>query len=128
MNINTMLKTLGVSKLKAAWALLTGGVSGLLTILAKAFTALLHKADSSKLRQYVDLSVKLAKFIRYGVELFVINECYKKAGIATANALTALAEHVSDGEYTKAELDDDINTIEACISLWKEAPKCEKEQ
>lgn len=123
-----MLNTLGVSKLRAAWSLLTGGISGFLTILAKAFTALLHKADPDKLKHYADLSAKLAKLTRYGVELFVTNECYKKAGTATADALTAFAEHVADGEYTKAELDEDIDTIEACISLWKEAPKCEKEQ
>ena len=55
------------------------------------------------------------------------SECYKKAGTATADALSTFAEHVSDGEYTKAELDEDIDMIEACISLWKEAPKCEKE-
>lgn len=127
MNINTMLNTLGVSKLKAAWSLLTGGISGLLTLLAQAFTALLHKADPSKLKYYADLSSRLAKFTRYGVELFVTSECYKKAGTATADALSTFAEHVSDGEYTKAELDEDIDMIEACISLWKEAPKCEKE-
>lgn len=128
MNINVILKALGVSKLRAAWTVFTEGMAGLLSLLAKAFTALLRKADPTKLEYYADLSARIAKFMRYGVELFVTDECYKKAGTATADGLETFAKHISDGEYTKEELSEDIDFIEACISLWKEAPKCVEEQ
>lgn len=127
MNINMILKVLGISKLRAAWSIITGGVSGLLALIASAFTALLRKAEPEKLKYYADFSSKLAKFVRYGVELFVTGECYKKAGITTADALVKFAEHIADGEYTKEELDEDIDFIDACIGLWKEAPECERE-
>lgn len=127
MNIGTILKTLGVSKLRAAFTLLFGGMSGFLALIAEKFTDLLRKADAEKLKYYAEFSAKLAKFISYGVELFVTNECYKKAGTATVGCLKSFAEHVSDSEYTKEEITEDIDCIEASISLWKEAPQCAKE-
>lgn len=119
MNINSILKTLGISKLKAAWTVLTGGVSGLLELAAKAFTALLRKANPDKLSYYADLSVRIAKFINQGLDLFVSNEKYRAAGKATVDGLESFAAHIADGEYTKEELDEDIDFIEDCIQLWK---------
>ena len=127
MNINSILKELGISKLKAAWTLLTKGLSGLIELLAKAFTALLRKANPDKLSNYAEITEKIAKFTKYGVELFVKNEDYKKAGILTAQSIGMLALHISDGEYTKEELNDDIDSIDVCIKQWKEVKKCESQ-
>ena len=119
MNINAILKELGISKLKAAWTVFRKGVSGLIELLAKAFTALLRKANPDELEYYADLSARIARFIRYGIELFVTNQKYKDAGMSTASGLEEFSKHIADGEYTYEELRDDIDFIEECIDMWK---------
>lgn len=124
MNIVKIFDALGISKWRAAWTVVRKGIPGLLSLVAEAFTNLLKKADGEKLKYYADLSEKIAKFINYGIELFVDDSAYRAAGTATVNGLQAFAKHVSDGEYTQMELSEDIEFIEACIDLWKEAARC----
>ena len=118
-----LLAELNISKLSAAWAFLTGGWAGLAKLLCEAFTRLLQKADPEKLKAYSDLAAKIAGFIRTGIDLFVTDERVRSAAAATAQAIEALANHISDGQYDAAELDADIDNIEACIDLWKKVAK-----
>jgi len=128
MNISKIFKALGISKWGAAWTVLTKGMSGLLALVAEAFTNLLRKADKDKLAYYADLATKISKVIRCAIEQFVTAPAYKAAGDSTVGGLESFAKHVSDGEYTQDELMEDIDFMEACIDLWKEAAKCEKEK
>ena len=125
MNILKIFDALGISKWRAAWTVMRRGVPGLLSLVAEAFTNLLRKADGPRLEYYAGLSDKIAQFISCGIELFITDPAYRSAGVATVNGLRAFAKHVSDGEYTQAELSEDIELIEACIDLWKEAARKE---
>lgn len=124
MNITKIFKVLGISKWRAAWTVIRKGIPGLLSLIAEAFTNLLRKADRERLSWYADLSNRIAIFINCGIEQFVTEPGYKAAGAATVNGLNTFAKHVSDGEYTQFELSEDIEFIETCIDLWKEAAKC----
>ena len=123
MNISNILDKLGISKWHAAWVLLTKGSSGFVILLAEGVTTLMSKADDEKLKTYSETSVKVAKLIRYAIELFVPSEKFRRAGVKTATELESFAKHIEDKVYTKEELQDDIDCIKACIELWKEASK-----
>ena len=118
-----ILKALGISKFAAAWTLLTGGWADLAKLICEAFTKLLKKAAPDKLKEYSELAAKVAGFIRTGIDLFVKNERIRAAAAATASAIEALANHISDGRYDEAELDADIDNIKACFDAWKKAAK-----
>ena len=124
MSITKIFDALGISKWRAIWTIVRRGMPGLMSLVAEAFTNLLKKADKEKLKFYADLSDRIAKFINYGIELFIDDPAYRSAGTATVNGLQAFAKHVSDGEYTQMELSEDIEFIEACIDLWKETTRC----
>ena len=119
-----ILKSLNISKFSAAWTLLTGGWAGLAKLICEAFTKLLKKADPDKLRDYSELAAKIAGFIRTGIDLFVKDERIRAAANATAAAIEALANHIKDGQYDEAELDSDVDNIEACIEAWKQVASC----
>lgn len=120
MNLTTILKELNISKLSAAWTLIFGGWDDLAVLICKAFTGLLRKANGETLKTYAEFSIKVAQLIRFGVDLFCHPEGkYKVAGVNTVDALMALAEHCKDGEYTPAELNEDIDNIEKCAEAWK---------
>jgi len=123
MDISTLFKQLNVSKLSVAWAYITGGWAGLAKILCEAFTKLLAKADPAKLKEYSALASNIAKFIRYGIDLFIKDEKIKTAAESTAKAIDELAQHISDGIYKEEELNADIDNITACIDAWKDVAK-----
>jgi len=123
MNITELLKNLGISKWSAAWSFVTGGWSGLAKLVCEAFTKILKRANPDQLTKYSELTIKLAMFIRYGINLFVTDEKIKTAAEATAKAVEELAEHIKDGNYDESELDKDIENIEACIDAWKKVSR-----
>ena len=111
--------SLGISKWTGIKTLLFGGWADLAIIVCNAFTKLLRKAKAEMLAAYAEFAEKIAKIINFVVELFVKDDDIKKAAISTCNALSAFASHVKDGEYTPAELDEDIDNIEKCVADWK---------
>ena len=119
MNLSAILKELNISKLKAAWTLVFGGWADLAVLICKAFTNLLRKAKGEVLRKYAEFAIKVAQFIRFGIDLFCPEGKYKVAGVVTVDALIAFAEHCKDGDYSPDELDEDIDNIEKCAEAWK---------
>ena len=127
MNLSLSLKqvwdSLEISKWTAIKTLLFGGWSDLGILLCNAFTKLLKKADQDKLLAYADFASKIAKCIRFVVDLFVKDTDIKAASFSTCDALIGFSDHVKDGEYTKDELDIDIDNINACVEDWKKTAK-----
>ena len=119
MNISTILKSLDISKMSAITTLIFGGWADLAVLVCKAFTNLLRKADPTKLKLYAEFSAKVAKAIRFIVDLFISGENVKAAAISTCVALETFSNHVADGDYTPEELDEDIDNIENCVADWK---------
>ena len=71
------------------------------------------------MRGYAEFVGKVAVYIGGGVETFCTDDATKAAGVATANAVSVLAEHLADGEDTPEELSADIKNIEKCVDAWK---------
>lgn len=120
MKLTEMLKELGIGKWSACWAFLVDGWAGLARLVCETFTKLLRRKDPDRLHDYAEFVGKLAVYIGGGVELFCTDDKTKAAGVATANGVSVLAEHLSDGEYTTGELSADIENIENCVNAWKE--------
>ena len=111
MNYKTFLKELGISKFRLVWAYITKGWSGVAELVCVAFTNILGKVPPEKLKVYSELASKVARFIRYGIELFVTNEAFAKAGIKTAVSIDILSKHLEDSRYTPEELGVDVAII-----------------
>ena len=126
MNISTILKSLDISKLSAITTLIFGGWADLAVLVCKAFTKLLRKADQTKLKFYAEFAAKVAKTIRFIVDLFISGENVKAAAISTCVALETFSNHVADGDYTPEELDEDIDNIENCVADWKKVAEKKK--
>ena len=120
MKLTDMLKELNIGKWSACWAFITDGWAGLGKLVCEAFTKILRKAEPEKLKGHAEFTQKVAVFVTGGVETFCTDEKTMAAGKATAEAIGTLAEHISDGEYTKDELAQDVANIEKCITAWKE--------
>ena len=41
----------------------------------------------------------------------------------TTEAVSVLAAHIADGEYTTEELEKDVANIRTCVEIWKEVAK-----
>ena len=78
MNISTILKSLDISKLSAITTLIFGGWADLAVLVCKAFTNLLRKADQTKLKLYAEFSAKVAKAIRFIVDLFISRSVHQR--------------------------------------------------
>ena len=119
MKLTEMLKVLNIGKWSACWAFISDGWAGIARLVCEAFTKLLRRKDPDKLRVYAEFVGKVAVYIGGGVETFCTDDTTKEAGADTANAVSVLAEHLADGEYTPEELSADIDNIEKCVSAWK---------
>lgn len=119
MKLKELLKELNIGKWSACWAFIYDGWAGIARLVCEAFTKLLRRKDPEKLRGYAEFVGKVAVFVGGGVEMFCTDEATKAAGAATANAVSVLAEHLADGEYTPEELSADIGNIEKCVNAWK---------
>ena len=119
MKLTEMLKELNIGKWSACWAFISDGGAGIARLVCEAFTKLLRRKDPDKLRGYAEFVGKVAVYVGGGVETFCTDDTTKAAGAATANAVSVLAEHLADGEYTPEELSADIGNIEKCVEAWK---------
>lgn len=123
MKLTEMLKELNIGKWSACWAFLTDGWAGIARIVCEAFTKLLRKKDPDKLRNYSEFVGKIAVFVGGGVETFCSDEATRNAGMKTTEAVSVLAAHIADGEYTTEELEKDVANIRTCVEIWKEVAK-----
>lgn len=119
MDIGNIISQLGIGKFSIVWSFITGGWAGLAKLLCEAFTKLLSKADSEKLKEYSTLAMNIASYLRTGIDMFIKNEAVKAAAESTAKSIEDLANHISNGVYDEDELDADIANIKACIDAWK---------
>ena len=122
MKLTEMLKALNIGKWSACWAFITEGWAGLARLVCEAFTKLLRK-NPDKVRNYAEFTGKVAVFIGGGVETFCTDEATRAAGTETVRAVSVLAEHLADGEYTTDELEQDVENIGKCVDAWKGVTK-----
>lgn len=108
-----------ISKIKALWKLLTGGWAGLAEYILEAVNAWLAKLDKPKLAEASKIVRAISSALVVLLETFLPAR-YKAAGRATVIELDTLAAAMEDGELTKAELNENIDAIEAAIKAWKE--------
>ena len=110
---------MNISKIKAAWAFLTDGWSGLFQYLLTAVNNLLAKCDADKLKNAANIALGVAAIVKTACDTFAPNK-YKSAAMTTVAALTTLATALEDGNLTANEIDANINAISDCIAAWKE--------
>ena len=110
---------MNISKIKAAWAFLTGGWSGLAQYMLKAVNALLAKCDADKCKRTATIAISIAAIVKTACDVFA-PAAYKAAAAKTVDALETLAVALEDGNLTEAELNANIDAISSCIDAWKE--------
>ena len=108
-----------ISKIKAAWAFLTGGWSGLAEYLLGVVNKGLAKLDAEKCRKTATIAISVAAVVKTACDVFA-PEKYKHAATSTIEALEALAIALEDGQLTAEEISSNIGTITSCVTLWKE--------
>ena len=108
-----------ISKIKAAWAFLTGGWSGLAEYLLTAVNKGLAMCDTAKLRKTATIAISIAAVVKTACDVFA-PEKYKAAATKTVEALEAMATELEDGNLTADEITANISAIAACIDGWKE--------
>lgn len=108
-----------ISKIKAAWAFLTGGWSGLAEYLLGVVNKGLAKLDAEKCRKTATIAISVAAIIKTACDVFA-PEKYKDAAANTITALEKLAVALEDCKLTKEEISGNIDAISACVEAWKE--------
>ena len=106
------------SNIKALWALVTDGWSGLMKYVLGFLNAALQKLNGDKLRKASQIAVNVAAVVSTAVGVFV-DEKYRDAANKTVDALRDLALAIEDGELSSAELNANIEAINVCIDTWK---------
>ena len=112
-------RKMDISKIKAAWAFLTDGWSGLAEYLLTVVNKVLSKCDAEKMRKTATIAISVAAVVKTACEVFAPDK-YKDAAAKTIAALESLAVALEDGNLTSDELDANIKAISACIDGWKE--------
>lgn len=108
-----------ISKIKAAWAFLTGGWSGLAEYLLTVVNKGLAICDTAKLRKTATIAISIAAVVKTACEVFA-PEKYKAAAAKTVDALEAMATALEDGNLTQDEITANVKAIGDCIAEWKE--------
>ena len=108
-----------ISKIKAAWAFLTGGWSGLAEYLLGVGNKGLAKCDAEKLRKSATIAISVAAVIKTACDVFAPDK-YKVSAAKTIDALETLATALEDGNLSKDEIAANIDAISTCIAVWKE--------
>lgn len=106
-----------ISKLRALWALVTGGWAGLAEYVLEAVNAALKKFDATRLAQFAQVVKSVANALIALTPL--LPEKYRDAANETIGSVNTLALSLADGHVTQAELDECIDQIEAAIAAWK---------
>jgi hypothetical protein len=109
---------MNISKIKAAWAFLTDGWSGLAQYLLKAVNALLAKCDAEKCKKTATIAISIAAIVKTACDVFAPDK-YRTAAVKTVDALETLATALEDGNLTADEINANIDAISTCIELWK---------
>ena len=109
-----------ISKIKAIWALVTGGFAGLAVYLLEAVNKWFATLSRDKFARAASIVRAIANAISILIETFLPAK-YVDAANKTLDALNTLAMSLEDGEVTKDELDADIDAVEAAIAAWKKA-------
>lgn len=110
---------MNISKLKALWALATGGWAGLAVYILEAVNKWLAKLDQEKLAQTAAIVKSIANALAILIETFLPIR-FVRAAKTTLDALNTLATALADGKITQEELDANIDAIEAAIEAWKD--------
>lgn len=108
-----------ISKIKAAWAFLTGGWSGLAEYLLGVVNKGLAKCDAGKLRKTATIAISVAAIVKTACDVFAPDK-YKTAANRTIDALETLATALEDGNLAEGEITANIDAISACVAAWKE--------
>ena len=106
------------SNIKAIWALVTDGWSGLMKYVLGFVNAALQKLKGDKLTKASQIAVNVAAVVSAAVGVFV-DEKYRDAANKTVDALKDLALAIEDGELSSAELNANIEAVNACVDAWK---------
>lgn len=106
------------SKIKAAWAFVVDGWSGLMKYVLEFVNAALRKLNGDKLKRASQIAVNVAAVVQTAVGVFV-DEKYRDAANKTVDALKDLALAIEDGELSSAELNANIEAVNKCIDAWK---------
>ena len=109
---------MNISKIKAAWAFLTDGWSGLVQYLLKSVNAVLAKCDAEKCKKTATIAISVAAIVKTACDVFA-PEKYKAAASNTIDALETLATALEDGNLTSDEISANIDAISTCIVTWK---------
>ena len=108
-----------ISKLTALWKLATGGFAGLAVYILEAVNKWLATLDQEKLARAASVVKSIANALAILIETFLPIR-FVRAAKTTLDALNTLATALADGKITQAELDANIDSIEAAIEAWKE--------
>ena len=106
------------SNIKAVWALVVDGWTGLMKYVLGFANAALQKLKGDKLKKASQIAVNVAAVVSAAVGVFV-DEKYRDAANKTVDALRDLALAIEDGELSSAELNANIEAINVCIDTWK---------
>ena len=109
---------MNISKIKAAWAFLTGGWSGLAQYMLGIVNKALALCDAEKCRKCATVAISIAAVVKTVCDIFAPDK-YKVAAANTIDALETLASALEDGTLTNDELNSNIDAISNCINAWK---------
>jgi hypothetical protein len=109
---------MNISKVKAAWAFLTGGWSGLAQYLLGLVNKALALCDAEKCRKCATIAISIAAIVKTAVAVFA-PEKYRDPAGKTVEALGVVAAALEDGKLTEEELNANIDNIAKCIEAWK---------
>lgn len=110
---------MNISKIKALWALMTGGWSGLARYILTVVNAGLAKCDAEKCKKAATVALSVSAIIKSAVDAFAPDK-YRDAATKTVEALNALALALEDGVLTQDEVSTNVTAISACVDAWKE--------
>lgn len=108
---------MNISKLGAIWNFMTGGWAGLAVYVLEAVNKWLATLDKTKLAQFALVAKTISNAIAALEPL--VPEKFTPALKATTSAVSTLANALVDGNVTQAELDENIDAIEAAVDAWK---------
>ena len=114
-----------LSKMKALWALVTGGWAGLAGYALEVGNSVLAGANRETLAKSAEIVRGVANSIQLALTTFAaqIKPVYAEAGLRTVEAVNTLALALADGTITTDELDANIETVRAAIEAWQAAKK-----
>jgi len=110
-----------ISKFKALWSLMTGGIAGLIKYILEVINEALKKLDPAKIAQVADVVKNVSNALVALVPLLPAK--YQDAAKVTIEAINKLSDALKDGNVTEQELNDEIDAIKAAIDAWKNVSK-----